>query len=142
MIQSGTDVALLSLGTHLDECERAAAILEAEGLSVSIADARFVKPLDMQMIRDLAASHSVMITVEQGAMGGFGAIVLQEMATEGLLDHGLKVRTMYLPDRFIDQAGPDEMYADAGLNADGIVATVRAALGKTASNVVDIAACA
>lgn len=140
MIQSGTDVALLSLGTHLDECERAAAILEAEGVSVSIADARFAKPLDMPMIRDLAASHTVMVTVEQGAMGGFGAMVLQEMAGEGLLDNGLKVRTMYLPDRFIDQAGPDEMYADAGLNADGIVATVRSALGLTTSNVVDMAA--
>jgi 1-deoxy-D-xylulose-5-phosphate synthase len=140
MIQSGTDVALLSLGTHLDECERAAAILEAEGVSVSIADARFAKPLDMPMIRDLAANHAVMVTVEQGAMGGFGAMVLQEMAGEGLLDKGLKVRTMYLPDRFIDQAGPDEMYADAGLNADGIVATVRSALGLTTSNVVDMAA--
>ena len=140
MIQSGTDVALLSLGTHLDECERAAAILEAEGVSVSIADARFAKPLDMPMIRDLTASHTVMVTVEQGAMGGFGAMVLQEMAGEGLLDNGLKVRTMYLPDRFIDQAGPDEMYADAGLNADGIVATVRSALGLTTSNVVDMAA--
>ncbi|MEO0379202.1 MAG: 1-deoxy-D-xylulose-5-phosphate synthase [Pseudomonadota bacterium] len=139
MIQDGSDVALLSLGTHLDECERAAALLESEGVSVSIADARFAKPLDMAMIRDLAARHSLLVTVEQGAMGGFGAMVLQAMAGEGLLDQGLKVRTMCLPDRFIDQAGPDEMYEDAGLNADGIVAEVRAAMGAQNTNVVDMA---
>ncbi len=139
MIQQGADVALLSLGTHLDECERAAVVLETEGLSVSIADARFAKPLDMKMIRDLASRHAVLVTVEQGAMGGFGAMVLQAMAAEGLLDRGLKVRSMYLPDRFIDQAGPDEMYADAGLNAPGIVATVRSALGRGA-DVIDLSA--
>ena len=139
MIQQGADVALLSLGTHLDECERAAVVLETEGLSVSIADARFAKPLDMKMIHDLASRHAVLVTVEQGAMGGFGAMVLQAMAAEGLLDRGLKVRSMYLPDRFIDQAGPDEMYADAGLNAQGIVATVRSALGRGA-DVIDLSA--
>lgn len=138
MIQEGTDVALLSLGTHLDECEKAAAVLEGEGLSVSIADARFAKPLDMGLIRDLASRHSVLVTVEQGAMGGFGAMVLQAMAAEGLLDKGLKVRSMHLPDVFIDQAGPDEMYAAAGLNADGIIETVKSALGLSPSNVVDI----
>ena len=132
MIQHGTDVALLSLGTHLGECERAASVLEAEGLTVSIADARFAKPLDMDLIRDLADRHSTLVTVEQGAMGGFGAMVLQAMAAEGLLDHGLKVRSMHLPYRFIDQAGPDEMYADAGLTAQSIVATVREALGRGA----------
>jgi len=132
MIQHGTDVALLSLGTHLGECERAASVLEAEGLTVSIADARFAKPLDLDLIRDLADRHSTLVTVEQGAMGGFGAMVLQAMAAEGLLDHGLKVRSMHLPDRFIDQAGPDEMYADAGLTAQRIAATVREALGRGA----------
>lgn len=142
MVQDGSDVALLSFGTHLDECERAAAILEGEGLSVSIADARFAKPLDMEMIRDLAARHGLLVTVEQGAMGGFGAHVLQAMAAEGLLDQKLKVRTMCLPDRFIDQASPDEMYQDAGLNADGIVQTVRKALGMTCENVVDLHASA
>ena len=139
MIQEGRDVALLSLGTMLDDCERAAAQLEAEGLSVSIADARFAKPLDMGMIRDLASRHALLVTVEQGAMAGFGAMVLQAMAAEGLLDQGLKVRTMCLPDRFIDQASPDEMYAAAGLDADGIIATVRAAMGRDATNVVDLA---
>ena len=140
MIQSGEDVALLSLGTHLDECERAAARLEMDGLTVSIADARFAKPLDMDLIRDLAARHALLVTVEQGAMGGFGAMVLQAMAADGLLDRGLKVRTMCLPDRFIDQASPDDMYASAGLNADGIVQTVNAALGREETNVVDIRA--
>lgn len=140
MIQEGSDVALLSLGTHLDACERAAARLEAEGLSVSIADARFAKPLDMEMIRDLAARHELLVTVEQGAMGGFGAMVLQTMAAEGLLDQGLKVRTMHLPDRFIDQASPDEMYEDAGLTAADIVNTVRDAVGRAESNVVDLIA--
>ena len=140
MIQDGTDVALLSLGSNLDECERAAARLEAEGTSVTIADARFAKPLDMAMIRDLAARHAVLVTVEQGAMGGFGAMVLQAMAAEGLLDRGLKVRSMHLPDHFIDQASPEDMYAEAGLTADGIVETVQAALGQTATNVVDLIA--
>ncbi|GGX69656.1 1-deoxy-D-xylulose-5-phosphate synthase 1 [Tateyamaria omphalii] len=140
VIQEGSDVALLSLGTHLDACERAAARLETEGLSVSIADARFAKPLDMGMIRDLAARHELLVTVEQGAMGGFGAMVLQTMAAEGLLDQGLKVRTMHLPDRFIDQASPDEMYEDAGLTAADIVNTVRDAVGRTESNVVDLIA--
>ncbi|WP_299555616.1 1-deoxy-D-xylulose-5-phosphate synthase [uncultured Tateyamaria sp.] len=140
MIQEGSDVALLSLGTHLDACERAAARLEAEGLSVSIADARFAKPLDVEMIRDLAARHELLVTVEQGAMGGFGAMVLQAMAAEGLLDQGLKVRTMHLPDRFIDQASPDEMYEDAGLTAADIVNTVRDAVRRAESNVVDLIA--
>ncbi|WP_147113374.1 1-deoxy-D-xylulose-5-phosphate synthase [Tateyamaria sp. syn59] len=140
MIQEGEDVALLSLGTHLDACERAAARLEAEGLSVSIADARFAKPLDMELIRDLAARHDLLVTVEQGAMGGFGAMVLQAMASEGLLDQGLKVRTMHLPDRFIDQANPDEMYADAGLTAEDIANTVRQAMRRIETNVVDLIA--
>jgi 1-deoxy-D-xylulose-5-phosphate synthase len=97
-----------------------------------VADARFAKPLDMALIRDLAARHDVLVTLEQGAMGGFGAMVLQAMAAEGLLDHGLKVRTMCLPDRLIEQASPAEMYADAGLTVDDIVACVREAAGLSA----------
>ncbi|MEM8690925.1 MAG: 1-deoxy-D-xylulose-5-phosphate synthase [Pseudomonadota bacterium] len=127
IVQRGSDVALLSLGTSLQDCEIAAAQLEAEGLSVTIADARFVKPLDMDLVRDLAANHAVLLTVEQGARGGFGAHVLQSMAVEGLLDQGLRVRTMCLPDRYIDQASPDEMYAAAGLTADDIAQTARTA---------------
>lgn len=129
MIRGGHgDVAFLSLGPMLPEIERAAVALEAEGLTVSIADARFAKPLDMALIAELAANHAALITVEQGAMGGFGAMVLQSMAAEGLLDQGLKVRTMCLPDRFIDQASPDEMYADAGLDVPGMVQTALDAL--------------
>ncbi|MGC3940229.1 1-deoxy-D-xylulose-5-phosphate synthase [Roseobacter sp. EG26] len=129
MIEGGQgDVALLSLGTHLGECEAARTILEAEGISVSIADARFAKPLDMALITTLSKSHSALITVEQGAKGGFGAMVLQEMAAHGLLDHGCRVRTLCLPDRFIDQAAPAEMYRDAGVDAEGIVQTVMDAL--------------
>ena len=132
IIQTGTDVALLSLGAILDDAEKAAAKLEAQGLSVTIADARFAKPLDMEMIRDLAQNHQCLVTLEQGAMGGFGAMVLQAMAAEGLLDQGLNVRTMHLPDRLIEQASPAEMYADAGLTVEDIETTVLKALGKTA----------
>jgi 1-deoxy-D-xylulose-5-phosphate synthase len=131
MIREGTgDVALLSFGTHLSECEAAAAALEAQGISVTIADARFAKPLDMVLIARLAQTHSVLVTVEQGAMGGFGAMVLQAMAGQGLLDLGCRVRTMCLPDRFVDQASPDVMYRDAGLDAIGIAACVRQVLGR------------
>ncbi|MGD1881087.1 MAG: 1-deoxy-D-xylulose-5-phosphate synthase [Paracoccaceae bacterium] len=139
IVQRGSDVALLSLGTSLQDCEIAAAQLEAEGLSVTIADARFVKPLDMDLVRDLAANHAVLLTVEQGARGGFGAHVLQSMAVEGLLDQGLRVRTMCLPDRYIDQASPDEMYAAAGLTADDIAQTARTAFSPGA-NVVRLGA--
>ena len=140
MISGGTgDVAFLSFGTHLAQCEAAAAALEGEGITASVADARFAKPLDMELIADLAASHDVLITVEEGAMGGFGAMVLQAMAAQGLLDSGLKMRTMCLPDRFIDQGSPDEMYADAGLTAEDIAATARQAMGQGAA-VVDLKA--
>ncbi|WP_299680762.1 1-deoxy-D-xylulose-5-phosphate synthase [uncultured Roseobacter sp.] len=129
MIREGTgDVALLSLGTHLAECETAATMLDAEGISATIADARFAKPLDMELIAELAQTHSALVTVEQGAQGGFGAMVLQAMAGQGLLDHGCRVRTVCLPDRFIDQAAPTEMYRDAGVDAEGIVRMVLGAL--------------
>ena len=115
VIQEGTDVAFLSFGAHLAEVEAAARLLEKDGISVTIADARFAKPLDIDLILDLAANHKALITVEQGARGGFGAMVLHELTDRGAMDHGLKVRTMTLPDRFIDQASPDDMYADAEL---------------------------
>ncbi|SHH61979.1 1-deoxy-D-xylulose-5-phosphate synthase [Marivita hallyeonensis] len=115
ILQHGSDVALLSFGAHLSEVEAAARLLEAEGVSVTVADARFAKPLDIDLIMKLAATHKALITVEQGARGGFGAMVLHELSDRGALDHGLKMRTMTLPDRFIDQASPDDMYADAGL---------------------------
>ncbi|WP_298844644.1 1-deoxy-D-xylulose-5-phosphate synthase [uncultured Roseobacter sp.] len=138
MIREGMgDVALLSLGTHLAECEAAATELQASGISASVADARFAKPLDMELIARLARSHDALITVEQGGLGGFGAMVLQAMADQSLLDHGCRVRTMCLPDRFIDQASPDEMYRDAGLDARGITETVLRTLGRDAK-VVDL----
>ncbi len=136
VVRSGSDVALLSFGAHLTECETAADLLAAQGVSVTLADARFAKPLDMDLIGELAAKHDVLITVEQGSLGGFGAFVLQNMAQEGLLDGGLKVRTMTLPDRFIDQASPAEMYADAGLTASDIVTTALSALNGDEDSVV------
>ncbi|MFK7869438.1 MAG: 1-deoxy-D-xylulose-5-phosphate synthase [Roseobacter sp.] len=133
MIREGSgDVALLSLGTHLTECEAAATMLAAQGIDVTIADARFAKPLDMELIARLAQTHEALVTVEQGAMGGFGAMVLQAMAQAGLLDLGCKVRTMCLPDVFIDQDGPAQMYRAAGLDAMGIVEQVCAVTGRDA----------
>ena len=115
VLQEGSDVAFLSFGAHLAEVEAATRLLEKDGVSVTIADARFAKPLDMDLILRLARTHDALITVEQGARGGFGAMVLHELADRGVLDRGLKIRTVTLPDRFIDQASPDEMYADAGM---------------------------
>ena len=129
IIQDGSDIAILSFGAHLGESRRAAKMLEANGISVTIADARFAKPLDHALIRQLAKQHRVLMTVEQGAQGGFGAMVLHFLANEGLLDGQLAVRTMTLPDRFIDQAAPDAMYADAGLTATDIAASAMQAVG-------------
>jgi 1-deoxy-D-xylulose-5-phosphate synthase len=129
VVREGTTVAILSFGAHLSESLAAAEDLAARGISATVADARFAKPLDTDLIAQLARHHKVLITVEQGATGGFGAQVLQHMAGEGLLDHGLRVRTMTLPDRFIDQASPDDMYADAGLTASDIARIATEALG-------------
>jgi len=126
----GARVALLSLGTRLAEALRAAEALEAEGVAVTVADARFAKPLDADLILDLAATHEVLVTVEEGSVGGFGAMVLHLLAETGALDAGLRVRTMTLPDTYQDHGKPDVMYAEAGLDADGIAKTVRAALPK------------
>ncbi len=130
IVKEGTRVALLSFGTRLQECLAAAAELDAAGLSTTVADARFAKPLDEDLIRRLAKNHEVLITVEEGAVGGFGSHVLQFLATNGLLDIGLKVRALCLPDEFTDHAKPERMYENAGLDAKGIVHTVFAALGE------------
>ncbi len=130
IMREGTKIALLSLGTRLADCLLAADELEAAGLSTTVADARFAKPLDRDLIARLAREHEVLVTVEEGAVGGFGAHVLHFLAIEGLLDHGLKVRPLVLPDAFIDQAKPEKMYADAGLDRAGIVHAVFAALGR------------
>ena len=129
VVREGTAIALLSLGTRLQECLKAADQLAAYGLSTTVANARFAKPLDRDLIRRLAREHEVLMTVEEGSAGGFGAHVLHALAEEGLLDNGLKVRTLVLPDCFIEQGKPDVMYAQAGLTADGITRKALAALG-------------
>jgi 1-deoxy-D-xylulose-5-phosphate synthase len=129
IIQEGARVALLSFGTRLAEVEKAAEALAAKGISPTIADARFAKPLDRDMILDLAANHEALITIEEGAVGGFGSHVAQLLADEGVFDHGLKYRSMVLPDTFIDHASPADMYADAGMNAEHIEAKVLDVLG-------------
>jgi len=129
ILREGTSVALLSLGTRLGECLKAADELAARGLSATVADARFAKPLDEDMIKRLAANHEVLITVEEGAVGGFSAQVMQYLATAGLLDNGLKIRPMVLPDRFIDHDSPASQYDQAGLTARHIVINTLWALG-------------
>jgi 1-deoxy-D-xylulose-5-phosphate synthase len=130
ILREGSAVALLSLGTRLAECLKAAEQLAAFGLSATVADARFMKPLDEDLIRRLALNHEVLVTVEEGCIGGFGSHVLQFLSDSGLLDRGLKVRARVLPDTFIAQDKPERMYELAGLSADGVVATVLAALGR------------
>jgi len=130
VIREGSKVALLSLGTRLAECCKAADDLAAFGLSTTVVDARFAKPLDVNLTLRLAREHEVLITVEEGAIGGFGSHVLQTLAEFGMLDSGLKVRSMVLPDIFQDHDSPAAMYAKAGLDAAGIVAKVFDALGK------------
>ena len=130
MLREGTKVALFTLGTRLAEALAAAEELERYGLSTTVADARFAKPLDRDLLRQLARHHEVLITVEEGAVGGFGSFVLQALSDEGLLDGKLKVRAMTLPDQFQDHDTIPRQYAQAGLDARGIVAKVFEALGR------------
>ncbi|MFN3350771.1 1-deoxy-D-xylulose-5-phosphate synthase [Pseudorhodoplanes sp.] len=134
VVAEGSSVALLSLGTRLAECRKAAAALARLGLSATIADARFSKPLDTDLVLRLAREHEVLVTVEEGAIGGFGSQVLHCLAQHGVLDRGLKVRSMVLPDIFIDHDSPAAMYEKAGLGAGGIVATVLDALGRSGAD--------
>jgi len=129
IVREGTSVAIVSFGTRLTESLKAADLLAARGLSATVCDARFAKPLDIDLLLRLAREHEAIITVEEGAMGGFGAFVLQALATHGALDRGLKIRTLTLPDVFQDQDKPDLMYAQAGLDAEGILHGALAALG-------------
>ena len=129
IVREGSAGAILSFGTRLQESHTPADALAARGLSATVADARFAKPLDIDLILRLARGHEALITVEEGAMGGFGAFVLQALAEHGALDRGLRVRTLVLPDVFQDQDKPEAMYAEAGLDADGIVAAALRALG-------------
>jgi 1-deoxy-D-xylulose-5-phosphate synthase len=134
IVREGSAVAILSFGTRLAESLRAAELLAARGLSATVADARFAKPLDIELLLRLARNHEALITVEEGSMGGFGAFVLQALAEHGALDRGLKVRTLVLPDVFQDQDKPEAMYAEAGLDAEGIVRGALNALGVSNSS--------
>jgi 1-deoxy-D-xylulose-5-phosphate synthase len=129
VVTEGSKIALISLGTRLQECLKAAEQLAARGLSATVVDARFAKPLDTELFHRLAREHEVVITVEEGSVGGFGSMVLHDFALAGLLDRGLKIRTMTLPDVFIDHDAPMKQYDAAGLNAAQIVATAQDALG-------------
>ena len=129
ILREGTAVAILSFGTRLGEALKAADMLAARGLSATVADARFAKPLDVELVLRLAREHEALITVEEGAVGGFGSFVLQALAERGALDRGLRVRSLVLPDIFQDQDKPEVMYAHAGLDAEGIVRSALHALG-------------
>ncbi len=129
IVREGADAAILCLGTRLYEAKAAAEMLAAEGIECTIADARFMKPLDGKLIEDLARNHPVLITVEDGSMGGFGAAVMQHLAWAGLLDRGLRFRPMTLPDRFLEHDSPAKQWVDAGLTAKDIAATVKLARG-------------
>jgi 1-deoxy-D-xylulose-5-phosphate synthase len=135
IVREGTKVALLSLGTRLTEALKAADLLDAKGLSTTVADLRFAKPLDEALIRRLIASHDVVVTIEEGSIGGLGAHVLTMASDEGLTDAGLRIRTMRLPDVFQDQDAPDKQYDAAGLNAPQIVDTVLKALRHNSAGV-------
>jgi 1-deoxy-D-xylulose-5-phosphate synthase len=140
IIRQGSKVAILSLGTRLEEAEKAAEQLEAKGLSTTVADLRFAKPLDEGLIRKLLTTHEVAVTIEEAAIGGLGAHVLTMASDEGLLDAGLKIRTLRLPDRFIDQDKPQKQYDLAGLNAPQIVETVLKALRSNSAGVEEVRA--
>ncbi len=129
ILRQGGKVALLSFGTRLSECLKAAEDLDSYGLPATVADARFAKPLDTELVTQLARHHEVLITIEEGSVGGFGAHVMHHLANQGEFDHGLKLRCLTLPDRFVDHDKPEAMYEAAGLDAAGIVAAVFKALG-------------
>jgi 1-deoxy-D-xylulose-5-phosphate synthase len=139
IVKEGSKVALINLGTRLTECRKAAELLDARGISTTIADMRFAKPLDMEMIQRLANEHEAIITIEEGSIGGFGSHVVHHLANMGMMDRGLKVRVMTLPDIFQDHDAPAKQYDQAGLTARHIVAKSMEALGMSES---DIAAAA
>jgi 1-deoxy-D-xylulose-5-phosphate synthase len=133
VLREGSSIAILSYGARLPECLKAADDLATHGLSCTVADARFAKPLDAALVERLAREHEVLITIEEGSILGFGGLVMQHLAVRGLLDRGVKIRPMCLPDRFIDHDAPKKQYDEAGLNAPHIVATALAALGQSAA---------
>jgi 1-deoxy-D-xylulose-5-phosphate synthase len=129
MVQEGSGVAILSFGTRLQEVRQACEALAQRGITPTVADARFAKPLDRDLVLDLAARHDALLTIEEGAVGGFGSHVAQLLADEGVFDRGLRFRMMTLPDRYIDHANPRDMYDIAGLNAEDIEAKVLSLMG-------------
>jgi 1-deoxy-D-xylulose-5-phosphate synthase len=142
IVRQGSKIALLSLGTRLAEALKAADQLEAKGLSTTVVDLRFAKPLDSELIRKVMTTHEVVVTVEEGSIGGLGAHVLTLASDEGLTDPdsasgGLKIRTMRLPDLFLDQDAPEKQYDEAGLNAQNIVDTVLGALRHNSAGVTE-----
>ncbi len=132
IVREGSRVALLSLGARLQECLKAADELSTRGLSITVADARFAKPLDEALIRQLIRNHEVLITIEEGAIGGFGTQVLHFAARNNLFSDACKIRTMFLPDRFVGHASPREQYEDAAMTSNDIIAEVFAGLGNEA----------
>ena len=128
IVKEGSKIAILSFGARLQECLKAASKLDAQGISTTVADARFAKPLDQKLIMDLCLHHEVLITIEEGSIGGFGSHIFQLLSERGIFDKGLKIRSMILPDRFIDQDTPDNMYKAAGLDAQTIEQKVLDAL--------------
>jgi 1-deoxy-D-xylulose-5-phosphate synthase len=130
ILREGTKIALLSYGGRLNECLKAAQELGTYGLSTTVADARFAKPLDTDLVNRLVREHEVVVTIEEGSIGGFGSFVLHHLAMSGQLDQGLKIRTMVLPDLFLDHDSPNAQYDTAGLNTKHIVAVALAALGR------------
>jgi 1-deoxy-D-xylulose-5-phosphate synthase len=137
VVREGERVALLALGPRLHDALRAAETLGRRGVSATVVDARFAKPLDSELIGQLARHHEVLVTIEEGSGGGFGSAVMQDLAWRGLLDGGVRVRPMVLPDRFIEQDTQARQFADAGLSARDIVATVLGALGREVAAAAD-----
>jgi 1-deoxy-D-xylulose-5-phosphate synthase len=135
IVREGSRIAILALGTRLGEAMKAAEDLAARGLSTTVADARFAKPIDTDLVMRLARGHELLITIEEGSIGGFGSHVLGLLSDAGMLESGLKVRTMVLPDAFLDHDKPDKLYARAGLDAKAIVAKALDALGMTSEEV-------
>ena len=121
IVKEGRKIAILNFGARLQECLKASKILDAKGISATVVDARFAKPLDQKLIMDLSINHEALITIEEGSIGGFGSHVMQILSERGVFDKGLKMRTMILPDKFLDQDTPEEMYKKAGLDCDSIV---------------------
>ena len=129
-IKEGKQVAILNFGARLEECKKASEILLKKGIDISIIDARFVKPLDEKLIIETATNHEVIVTIEEGSIGGFGSHVMQLLSDRGIFDRGLKFRSMILPDIFIDQDSPEKMYDKAGLNSQSIVNKIEQTLSS------------